>query len=66
MPRTCSLAIPSYERTELSRIRVKHASADDRAVTRQIVDGGRLLDIPCYDHMIIAGERYVSLAEAGL
>jgi len=41
-------------------------SADDRAVTRQIVDGGRLLDIPCYDHVILAGERYVSFAEAGL
>jgi DNA repair protein RadC len=41
-------------------------SADDRAVTRQIVDGGRLLDVPCYDHVILAGERYVSFAEAGL
>ena len=41
-------------------------SADDRAVTRQIVDAGRLLDVPCYDHLILAGERYVSFAEAGL
>ena len=41
-------------------------SADDRAVTRQLVDAGRLLDVPCYDHVIIAGDRYVSFAEAGL
>ena len=41
-------------------------SADDRAVTRQLVDAGRLLDLPVYDHVIVAGERYVSFAEAGL
>ncbi len=41
-------------------------SADDRAVTRQLVDAGRLLDVPCYDHVILAGEQYVSFAEAGL
>ncbi len=43
-------------------------SADDRAVTRQLVDAGRLLDVPVYDHVIIGGggERYVSFAEAGL
>ncbi len=40
-------------------------SADDRAVTRQLVDAGRLLDVPCYDHVIIAGDRYASFAEAG-
>lgn len=42
-------------------------SADDRAVTRQLVDAGRLLDMPVYDHVVIGGgERYVSFAEAGL
>ncbi len=41
-------------------------SADDRAVTRQLVDAGRLLDLPVYDHVIVGGERYVSFAEAGL
>src|SRR5437667_5928960 len=50
----------------------KHASADptpsadDRAVTRQLVDAGRLLDLPVYDHVVVAGDRYVSFAEAGL
>jgi len=41
-------------------------SADDRSVTRQLVDAGRLLDVPVYDHVIIGGERYVSFVEAGL
>jgi DNA repair protein RadC len=41
-------------------------SADDKAVTRQLVDAGRLLDIPVYDHVVLAGDRYVSFAEAGL
>ncbi|MGH7548193.1 MAG: RadC family protein [Gemmatimonadales bacterium] len=41
-------------------------SADDRAVTRQLVEAGRLLDVPVYDHVIVGGDRYVSFAEAGL
>jgi DNA repair protein RadC len=41
-------------------------SADDRAVTRQLVEAGRILDMPVYDHVIVGGDRYVSLAEAGL
>jgi DNA repair protein RadC len=30
------------------------------------VEAGRLLDIPVFDHVIVAGERYLSFAEAGL
>ena len=41
-------------------------SADDRAVTRTLIDAGRLLDIPVYDHVIVTRERYVSFAETGL
>src|SRR5579884_3482885 len=41
-------------------------SADDRAVTRQLVEAGRLLDLPVYDHVIVAGDGYLSFAEAGL
>src|SRR5438445_70887 len=41
-------------------------SADDRAVTRQLVDAGRRLALPVYDHVIVGGDRYVSFAEAGL
>lgn len=41
-------------------------SADDRAVTRQLVEAGRVIDIPVYDHLILDGEGYFSFAEAGL
>jgi DNA repair protein RadC len=41
-------------------------SAEDRAVTEQLVAAGRLLDIPVHDHVIVGRGRYVSFAEAGL
>ena len=41
-------------------------SAEDRAATKQLVTAGRLLDVPLYDHVIIAGDRFVSFATAGL
>jgi DNA repair protein RadC len=41
-------------------------SADDRAVTSQLVEAGRILDIPVYDHVIVGGDEYFSFAEAGL
>jgi len=41
-------------------------SADDRAATRQLVEAGRVLDLPVYDHVVIGSGRYVSFAEDGL
>lgn len=41
-------------------------SPEDVAVTRQIVEAGRLLDIDVLDHLIIGQGRYVSLRERGL
>ena len=41
-------------------------SADDRAVTEQLVAAGRLLDIPVHDHVVVGRGRYVSFAEAGM
>jgi DNA repair protein RadC len=41
-------------------------SGDDDAITRQLVDAGKLLDIPVYDHVIIGNGRYFSFAEGGL
>ncbi len=41
-------------------------SADDRAVTRQLVEAGRLLDLPVYDHVVIGDGRYASFVESGL
>ena len=41
-------------------------SAEDRNVTSQLVAAGRLLDLPVYDHVIVAGDRWLSMASAGL
>ncbi len=41
-------------------------SAEDRAVTRQMVAAGQMLDLPVYDHVIVAGDRYLSFSTAGL
>ena len=41
-------------------------SPDDHTVTRQLMDAGKLLDIPVYDHVIIGDGRYFSFAEGGL
>ena len=41
-------------------------SPEDVAVTRAIVQGGKLLDIDCLDHLIVTHDRFVSLKERGL
>jgi DNA repair protein RadC len=41
-------------------------SPEDRAVTSQLADAGRLLGIPVLDHVVIGDGRYVSFVEAGL
>jgi len=41
-------------------------SVDDVAVTRSIVESGKLLDISVLDHLVIGHQRYVSLKERGL
>jgi len=41
-------------------------SPDDIAVTRAIVQAGKLLDIEVLDHLVIGNGRYVSLKERGL
>lgn len=41
-------------------------SPEDRAVTRQLVEAGRILGIPVHDHIVLGGTRFVSLAERGL
>jgi DNA repair protein RadC len=40
-------------------------SNEDIAITRQLVDAGETLGIPVHDHLIIAGNDYLSLKEAG-
>ena len=41
-------------------------SPEDIQVTRQIVEGGTLLDIDVLDHVVIGRQRFVSLKERGL
>ena len=41
-------------------------SADDLALTRQALEAGRLLDIQVLDHLIIGGNRFVSLKARGV
>ena len=41
-------------------------SPDDVAVTRAIVQAGRLLDVPVLDHLVVCADRFVSLKERGL
>lgn len=41
-------------------------SPDDVAVTRAIVQAGKLLDCEVLDHLVIGNSRFVSLKERGL
>jgi DNA repair protein RadC len=41
-------------------------SEEDLRITKQLVEAGRLLGIRVYDHIILAGESYRSLADDGL
>jgi len=41
-------------------------SDEDLRITKQLVEAGRLLGIKVYDHIILAGEGYRSLADEGL
>jgi len=41
-------------------------SEEDLRITKQLVEAGRLLGIKVYDHIILAGEDYRSLADEGL
>lgn len=45
---------------------ILHINHEDVAVTRQLVEAGRLLDIEVLDHLVIGQQRFVSLRERGL
>ena len=40
-------------------------SDQDRDITRRVAHAGRVLGVPLLDHLVIAGSRHVSLADAG-
>jgi len=41
-------------------------SPEDIALTRAVVQAGKLLDIDVLDHLVIGNQRFVSLKERGL
>ncbi len=41
-------------------------SNEDIAITKKITDAGKILDIPIFDHLIIAGETFTSFVERRL
>jgi len=41
-------------------------SKDDVKITEQLVEAGKILDIPVLDHIVIGDGRYVSLREQGI
>jgi DNA repair protein RadC len=41
-------------------------SPEDRTITAQLAEAGRVLGIPVLDHIIVGDARYVSFVEAGL
>jgi len=48
------------------RQKILHINNDDVAVTHNIVDAGKLLDIQVLDHLVIGQGYYVSLKERNL
>lgn len=40
-------------------------SVEDRAVTRQLVEAGRVLGIPILDHVVVGDGRFTALSEEG-
>jgi hypothetical protein len=45
---------------------ILHINNDDVAVTRAILQAGKLLDIEVLDHLVIGQNKWVSLKERGL
>lgn len=43
-----------------------NASPADKSLTNKLIDGGKFLDIPVLDHIILSDENYLSFADKGL
>ena len=41
-------------------------SGEDIAITKQLVEAGKIIGIPVHDHIVVAGETYTSFAERRL
>jgi len=55
----------SFDSNVSSRDRQKilHINNDDVALTRALVEAGKLLDVEILDHLVIGNGRFVSLKE---
>jgi DNA repair protein RadC len=42
------------------------SSHEDISITKQIVEAGKIIGIPVHDHIIVAGNLFMSFAERGL
>jgi DNA repair protein RadC len=38
-------------------------SSEDISITKKLVEAGKMLDIPVFDHIILAGNHYTSFVE---
>jgi len=45
------------------RQKILHINNDDVALTRALVEAGKLLDVEILDHLVIGNGRFVSLKE---
>jgi DNA repair protein RadC len=41
-------------------------SSEDIRITKKVVESGKILDIPVFDHLIIAGDTFTSFVEKRL
>jgi DNA repair protein RadC len=41
-------------------------STEDISITKKIVESGKIMDIPVFDHIIIAGKTFTSFVERRL
>jgi DNA repair protein RadC len=41
-------------------------SAEDKTITKQLVESGKILGIPVHDHIVFAGDKFTSMAQEGL
>jgi DNA repair protein RadC len=44
----------------------REPSREDVEITKQLVEAGKIVDIPLHDHIIVGGDGYTSFAERGL
>ena len=41
-------------------------SKEDLNITRQLMEAGKLMDIPVLDHIVLGDNKYISLKEEGM